>query len=93
LKKDAASKDDRRLLLNLLQVKAGLKRGGIVVIEKFHPGAAAKRAIGHGETLVAKDDWSKLYAGWKILKYKDPVDVSDWRMEKTRLVCFVAQKP
>lgn len=75
------------------QVKAALKHGGIVVIERFNPGAAAKRTIGHGETIVAKDDWSKLYAGWKILKYEEPVDVSDWRMEKTRLVRFVAQKP
>jgi len=75
------------------QVKAALKRGGIVVVERFHPGAAAKQTTGHDETVVAKDDWSKLYAGWKILKYEEPVDVSDWRMQKTRLVRFVAQKP
>jgi hypothetical protein len=57
----------------------------------FHPEAAAKRPIGAG--VVNKDDWSKLNAGWKILKYEEPVDISDWGLEKTRLMRFVAQKP
>jgi len=73
------------------KVKAALRPGGIVVVEMFHPEAAAKRPIGAG--VVNKDDWSKLYAGWKILKYEEPVDISDWGLEKTRLMRFVAQKP
>jgi SAM-dependent methyltransferase len=75
------------------RVKVALRPSGIVVVEMFHSEAAATRPIGAGVVKKDTDDWSKLYAGWKILKYEEPVDVSDWGLEKTRLVRFVAQKP
>jgi SAM-dependent methyltransferase len=75
------------------RVKVALRPGGIVVVEMFHPEAAAQRPIGAGVVKNDTDDWSKLYAGWKILRYEEPVDISDWGLEKTRLVRFVAQKP
>lgn len=59
----------------------------------FHREAAAKRPISDGVVTKETEDWSKLYAGWRILKYEEPVDISDWGLEKTRLVRFVAQKP
>jgi SAM-dependent methyltransferase len=75
------------------RVRAALRPGGIVVVEMFHREAAAKRPIGEGVVTKESDDWSKLYAGWKILKYEEPVDISDWGLEKIRLLRFVAQKP
>jgi 2-polyprenyl-3-methyl-5-hydroxy-6-metoxy-1,4-benzoquinol methylase len=63
------------------KVKAGLKPGGLVVVEWFRGE--------HGPPT----DWKQLYAGWKVLRYEEVDDVADWGLTRQPLVRFIAQKP
>jgi SAM-dependent methyltransferase len=72
---------------------AGLKPGGIVVAEAFGNAGDPSRAsqgvfYGPGEMRALFEK-----AGFKIIRYEEPVDIADYGLDKVPLVRLVAMKP
>lgn len=71
------------------QMKIGIKKGGLFVVEFFHKEATAGTGIGGFATgELAKE----LSDGWTILKDEVVEDIADWGLDKTKVVRFTAQK-
>jgi SAM-dependent methyltransferase len=75
------------------RVKAGLKEGGVVVIENFQRDTKRYRLIGDGGVLGANEAL-QLFSDFRILKYEDVTAKPDWGLEfpLSRLVRLMAQK-
>nr|WP_262905338.1 methyltransferase domain-containing protein [Hymenobacter nitidus] len=107
LEHDAATYDWGRSHWNLLvlcyaddtahvaQVQAALKPGGLLVFENFH--AEVNRAWNtpsDQQIGFATHELRDLYAaaGFRILRYEEPIQAADFTRETHRLVQLVAQK-
>ncbi|TGE09487.1 class I SAM-dependent methyltransferase [Hymenobacter fodinae] len=80
---------------HVAQVQAALKPGGLVVFENFHADINRVRPGKPGQTLgFATDELKNVYAeaGFRILRYEEPMDIADFSLETHRLVKLVAQK-
>ena len=71
------------------KVKAGVKKGGLFVVEYFHKDATGSVGIGG----FADGELATQFTGWKILKDEVVEDVADWGLRKLKLVRFAAQRP
>jgi 2-polyprenyl-3-methyl-5-hydroxy-6-metoxy-1,4-benzoquinol methylase len=72
-------------------VKA-LKPGGLLVIEAFHKDATLQgRSIGAGVTFDT-DELKKLFPSLRVLRYEEPEDITDFGLQKVRLVRMIARK-
>jgi SAM-dependent methyltransferase len=72
---------------------AGLKPGGLVVAEAFGNAGDPSRAsqgvfYGPGEMRAIFEK-----AGFKVIRYEEPVDIADYGLDKVPLVRLVAMKP
>jgi SAM-dependent methyltransferase len=75
------------------RVKAGLKEGGVVVIENFQRDTKRYRLIGDGGVL-GNNEALRLFSDFRILRYEDVEATPDWGIEFpiNRLVRLLAQK-
>lgn len=77
------------------RVHAALKPGGLLVLENFHAdiNLAWGRQLGR-DVGFATDELRNVYAaaGFRIIRYEEPVGVADFTQETHRLVKLVAQK-
>lgn len=71
------------------KIKAGLKKGGTVVIEFFAKEATAGTGVGG----FSPGELAELFKGWKIVKDEVVTDKADWGLRQTKLVRFIAEKP
>jgi SAM-dependent methyltransferase len=69
------------------QIRTSLKPGGLLVVEAFRKDAAKGRKGGFGT-----DELKNLFPDFEVLRYEEPVDVSDYRLERAKLVRLVARK-
>ncbi len=77
------------------QVQRALKPGGLVVFENFHADVNRARNTPPGQEVgFATDEVRALYAaaGFRIVRYAEPVGVADFSRETHRLIQLVAQK-
>lgn len=77
------------------QAAAGLKPGGLVVFENFHADVNEVRKSPAGQQIgFHTKELPDLYttAGFRILRYEEPLAVADFSRETQRLVRLVAQK-
>jgi SAM-dependent methyltransferase len=72
---------------------AGLKPGGIVVAEAF--GNAGDPARASQGVFYGPNEMRALFekAGFRIIRYEEPVDIADYGLDKVPLVRLVAVKP
>ena len=72
-----------------------LKPGGLLVLEGFHHDADPDNKHGATGVTFGTNEIRDLYAaaGFRILRYEEPVGVADFSKETVRLVKLVAQKP
>ena len=81
---------------HLAQVQAALRPGGLLVFENFHADINQARGTPPGQEIgFATDELKNSYAaaGFRILRYEEPIGVADFSRETHRLVQLVAQKP
>lgn len=72
------------------KAKAGLKKGGLFVLEYFHKDSEAAKAGAGG---WATGELAALFGnGFKILRDDVVEDTADWSLRKLKLVRFVAEK-
>lgn len=69
------------------RVRRALKPGGLVVIEAGHKSASGAPFEYESKELL------RIFEGFRILRYEEPVSVPDWGKEPIRLVRLVAEKP
>lgn len=77
------------------QATAALKPGGLVVFENFHADINQVLQGKMGQDIgFATDELKNCYAeaGFRILRYEEPMGVADFSRETHRLVKLVAQK-
>jgi len=74
------------------RVYDALKPGGTVVVEGFHRDATRTATIG-GSVVFETNELLKLFERFRILRYEDVDGVSDFGLQRTRLVRLHAQKP
>ncbi|MCX6596895.1 MAG: class I SAM-dependent methyltransferase [Acidobacteria bacterium] len=71
---------------SLLRIRAALKPGGLVVVEAGHKSASgAPFEYESGELL-------KIFEGFKIIRYEEPIAAPDWSHRPIRLVRLIAEK-
>lgn len=71
-----------------------LRPGGLVVLEGFHRDAAKILKLGD-DLVYDTDELKRLYAaaGFRIVRYEEPVGTADFSKQQLKLVKLVAQKP
>jgi SAM-dependent methyltransferase len=69
------------------RVARALKPGGVVVVEAGHKSASGA----HFE--YDSNELPRLFEGFEIVKYEEPVAVADWSQKPIRLVRLIARKP
>jgi SAM-dependent methyltransferase len=72
---------------SVYRVRQALKAGGVVVIECGH------KETGKAPYLYESNELTKIFEGFRILKYEEPVAMHDWARREMRLVRLIAQKP
>ena len=72
---------------SVLRVRTALKPGGIVVVEAGH------KSVSGAPFEYESNELPRIFKGFRILRYHEVTEVSDWGHEPIRLVRFVAQKP
>lgn len=80
---------------HVAQVQAALRPGGLLVFENFHTSVNETWGDRLGTNVgFATDELRTLYtaAGFRIVRYEEPVAVADFTRETHRLVRLVAQK-
>ncbi|PJJ54754.1 class I SAM-dependent methyltransferase [Hymenobacter chitinivorans] len=76
----------------LQKIKDSLKPGGLFVLEGAEQGATKTQQIGSSVVFTA-DELRQMFAGYKILRCDVQEGISDFKLTKTPLIYFVAQKP
>lgn len=69
---------------------AALRPGGVVVVESF---ASDREAPRRKPVDIDPRDLREAFAGFKIERLEDVIDVPDWAQEAERMVRMVAEKP
>lgn len=80
---------------HVAHVHAALKPGGLVIFENFHADINHVLQGKLGKNLgFATDELKNCYeeAGFRILRYEEPMGIADFSLETHRLVRLVAQK-
>lgn len=74
------------------RVQRSLKPGGILVIEGFHRDATKERSIGGG-VVFDTAELPALFPGLRAVRYEEPMAMSDFGLERVRLVRYCGIKP
>jgi SAM-dependent methyltransferase len=69
-----------------------LKPGGVVIVEGFHRDATKTTPIG-GAVVFDTNELLKLFERFRVVRYEDTEGMSDFGLQRTRLVRLCAQKP
>jgi SAM-dependent methyltransferase len=69
-----------------------LKPGGMIVVEAFHRDATKTDMIG-SEVVFDTNELLKLFERFRVIRYEDTEDISDFGQKRLRLVRLLAQKP
>ena len=72
---------------SVFRVKEALKPGGLIVIECAH------KESGKAPFEYESSELLKIFDGFRILKYEEPIAMHDWARKEMRLVRLIAQKP
>lgn len=73
-------------------VAKALRRGGMVIVEGFHRDATKEQPIGGG-VVFDSGELPKLFAGFRIVRYEEPITRSDFGRSETKVVRLAAVKP
>jgi SAM-dependent methyltransferase len=76
----------------LQKIKDSLKPGGLFVLEGAEQQAIKTQKIGSGVVFTAQE-LRQMFAGYKILRCDVHEGISDFKLTKSPLIYFVAQKP
>jgi SAM-dependent methyltransferase len=77
---------------NAATVAKALRPGGIVVVEAFHRDAAKGNSIG-GAVVFDTAEVPALFRDLRVVRYQEPMSVSDFGRQKVRVVQFCAERP
>jgi SAM-dependent methyltransferase len=69
------------------QIRTSLKPGGLLVVEAFRKDPTRRRTVGFDS-----GELKNVFPEFEVLRYEEPVDVSDYGLEKSNLVRMVARK-
>ena len=72
---------------SVVRARNALTPGGIIVVEAGHKSASG------APFEYASGELTKMFHGFRIIKYEEPLAVPDWTKEPIRLVRLVAEKP
>lgn len=72
---------------SVYRVRDALRPGGLVVVEAGHKSASGA----HFE--YESDELLKIFEGFRVLRYEEPTEISDWGKKPIRLVRLIAEKP
>jgi SAM-dependent methyltransferase len=72
------------------RLKSGLRPGGLLVIESF---ASDRSAATRRPVDLDPAELLQLFPSYRIIRFEDVDDVSEWEPHVTRLVRLIAQKP
>src|SRR5690606_33267209 len=76
---------------SLDKITAGLRPGGMLVVEAYHADAALDRPPGPGAGVTfADNELLELFAGLRAIEYQDVRARADWGLFETRLVRLAA---
>jgi 2-polyprenyl-3-methyl-5-hydroxy-6-metoxy-1,4-benzoquinol methylase len=73
-------------------VTKSLRPGGMVIVEGFHRDATKTQPIG-GSVVFDSDELPKIFTGFRIVRYEEPMATSDFGRRETRVVRLAAVKP
>ena len=66
--------------------------GGMVIVEGFHRDATKTQPIG-GSVVFDSDELPKIFTGFRVVRYEEPMATSDFGRRETRVVRLAAVKP
>lgn len=73
-------------------VRRSLRPGGMVIVEGFHRDATKAQPIG-GSVVFDSDELPKIFTGFRVVRYEEPIATSDFGRRETRVVRLAAVKP
>jgi hypothetical protein len=73
-------------------VTKSLRPGGMVIVEGFHRDATKSQPIG-GSVVFDSDELPKIFKGFRVVRYEEPMATSDFGRRETRIVRLAATKP
>jgi 2-polyprenyl-3-methyl-5-hydroxy-6-metoxy-1,4-benzoquinol methylase len=73
-------------------VTKSLRPGGMVIVEGFHRDATKTQPIG-GSVVFDSDELPKIFTGFRVVRYEEPMATSDFGRRDTRVVRLAATKP
>jgi len=73
-------------------VTKSLRPGGMVIVEGFHRDATKTQPIG-GSVVFDSDELPKIFTGFRVVRYEEPMATSDFGRRETRVVRLAAVKP
>jgi SAM-dependent methyltransferase len=74
------------------KVSRALRPGGLLVIEAFHRDATRGNSIGGG-VVFDTGEVPGLFRDLRVVRYQEPVAVTDFGLRKARVVQFCAERP
>jgi len=73
-------------------IPKALRPGGVVVLEAFHRDATKNGPIGDAVVFDTAEVPS-LFPGLRVVRYEEPIAVSDFGQSRVRVVRYCAEKP
>jgi 2-polyprenyl-3-methyl-5-hydroxy-6-metoxy-1,4-benzoquinol methylase len=73
-------------------VTKSLRPGGMVIVEGFHRDATKTQPIG-GSVVFDSDELPKIFTGFRVVRYEEPMATSDFGRRETKVVRLAAVKP
>ncbi len=73
-------------------LQRALKPGGVLVLEAFHHDAAKGRSIGRN-VVFDTGELPQLYSQLRVVRYEEPMAISDFGLTKVRLVRYCGERP
>ena len=73
------------------RIEKAIRPQGILVIEAFHRDATKGRSIGAG-VVFDTGEIPKLFPGLRVVRYEEPMAISDFGQQRVRVVRYCAEK-
>jgi hypothetical protein len=64
----------------------------VIVIEAFHRDATKKASIG-GAVVFDTGELPSLFSPLRVVRYEEPITISDFGLSRVRVVRFCAERP